>query len=92
MPSKSYKIFCSECKGLALHYRKKGSGSLIRIYIQQILDPEHFKNYKHAKLKAEIPYLDCSKCGQKIGVPIIHNPGSRPAYKMIKGSFLKKKA
>ena len=92
MPSRFYRIFCSRCKELVVHYRKEGSGSLIRIYLKQILEPARFKYYKYAKFKTEIPPLDCYQCEQKIGIPMIHEPGSRPAYRMIKGSFFKKES
>ena len=92
MPSRLYRIFCGRCKEFVVLYRKEGSGSLIRIYHKQILEPEHFKSYRHAKFKKGIPPLDCSKCQQKIGIPMIHEPESRPAYRMIKGSFFKKES
>ncbi len=90
MPSRSFNIFCSQCNEFILGYQKKGSGSLIRIYIKNILEPEQFKQYKDLKLKSEIPRLDCPRCLQRIGVTIIHKPGNSPAYRMIKGSFFKK--
>ena len=92
MPSRSFSIFCSQCNGFILRYRKEGSGSLIRIYVKQILEPEYFKQFKNPKLKLEIPPLECSQCKQKLGTPKIHKPGNRPAYLMIKGTFFKKES
>jgi hypothetical protein len=90
MSSRSFSIFCSQCSGFILTYRKEGSGSLIRIYVKQILEPIFFKQFKNSKLKSEISPLQCSQCKQKLGIPKIHKPGNRPAYEMIKGKFFKK--
>ena len=90
MPSRSLNIFCSHCQELVLRYRKEGSGSLIRIYLKNIIEPKHFKEYKHTRLKLEIPPLDCPQCEQRLGIPTFNPPGNRPAYQMIKGSFFKK--
>ena len=90
MPSRSFSIFCTQCSGFILTYRKEGSGSLIRIYVNQILEPVIFKQFKNSKLKSEIPPLECSQCKQKVGIPKMHQPGKHPAYKMIKGTYFKK--
>ena len=89
MSSRSFAIHCSQCKEFILRYKKDGSGYLIRVYIKQILKPEYFKQYKHKKTKLEVPPLDCPKCKKRIGAPSIYEPGHRPAYRMIKGSFFK---
>ena len=75
-----------------MRYRKEGSGSLIRIYLNQILEPKSFKEYKQVTKKSKVPPFDCIQCGQKIGAPSIHESGNRPAYRLIKGSFFKKEA
>jgi len=49
MPSRSFIIFCSQCNGYILRYRKEGSGTLIRIYVKQILEPDIFKQFKKKK-------------------------------------------
>ena len=90
MPSRFFSIFCSQCDRFILRYRKEGSGSLIRVYLNQISEPEHFKEYKQVTTKSEIPPLNCTQCGQRIGATMIHGSGNRPAYKLIKGSFRKK--
>ena len=90
MPSRTFSIFCSQCDTFVLRYRKEGSGSLIRIYLKQILEPKHFSEYKKVTVKSEIPPLSCTQCGQKIGTSMMHEPGNRPAYRPIKGSFFKK--
>ena len=92
MPSRSLSIYCSQCNGFILTYRKEGSGSLIRIYVKQILEPDFFKKFKNSKLKSNIPPLECFQCKQKLGTPKIHEPGNRPAYQMIKGTFFKKES
>ena len=92
MPSRSFSIFCGQCKELVLRYRKEGSGALVRVYLKQVLEPEYFKQYQHTKLKAQIPPLDCPQCQQRVGIPMIHESGNRPAYRMIKGSFFKKES
>ena len=70
MPSGSFSIFCGQCKKLVLRYRKEGSGALIRVYLKQVLEPKYFKQYQYAKLKSEIPSLDCPQCQQSVGIPI----------------------
>ena len=90
MPSSFFSIFCSQCDIFICRYRKEGSGSLVRVYINQISAPEHFKKYKQETAKSKIPPLNCTQCGQRIGAPMIHKSGNRAAYKLIKGSFFKK--
>ena len=90
MPSRIFSIFCSQCDSFIFRYRKDGSGSLIRVYINQISEPEHFKEYKKAMAKSKIPPLICTQCGQRIGAPMIYESGNRLAYRLIKGSFKKK--
>ena len=92
MPSRTFSIFCNQCTEFILRYRKEGSGSLIRIYVKQILEPEHFKQFKNKKLKSETPCLNCPQCLQRVGIAVIHEPGKRPAYRLIKGTFIKKES
>ena len=89
MSSRSFSIYCSQCNEFILRYQKEGSGSLIRVYLKKILEPEYFKQYKNKKKKLEIPPLGCPKCQQRIGAPSIYEPGHRSAYRLIKGSFFK---
>ena len=90
MPSRFLNIFCSHCKEFVLRYRKEGSGSLIRIHLKNIIEPEHLKKYKHTGLKLELPPLNCLQCQKRLGIPTFNTSGNRPAYRMIKGSFFKK--
>ncbi len=92
MPSRTFSIFCNQCTEFILRYRKEGSGSLIRIYVKQILEPEYFKQFKNKKLKSETPHLNCPQCLQRVGIAVIHEPGKRPAYRLIKGTFIKKES
>jgi hypothetical protein len=90
MPSRFISIYCSQCDEFILRYRKEGSGSLIRVYLNRISEPEHFKQFKHAREKSELPSLNCPQCSQRIGASMIHNTENRPAYRLVKGSFSKK--
>lgn len=90
MPSRFISIYCSQCEAFILRYRKEGSGALIRVYLNRIQAPEHFQQYKHATGKSELPPLDCLQCKQRVGTPMIHDTGNRPAYRLTKGSFRKK--
>ena len=90
MPSRVFSIFCSQCDTFILRYRKEGSGSLIRVYLNQISEPKHFKKHKQVTAKSKIPPLGCTQCGQRVGVSMIHESENRPAYRLIKGSFFKK--
>ena len=72
---------CAKCGQFVLRYQKDGVGSLIRLYLDRILE----------KSNLDPDSLKCPKCNNLLGVGIIYKPESRPAYSLIRGSFSKKK-
>lgn len=68
------KIRCIGCKTLLYVYRKEGSGSLIKCYVDGIL-----KDYTNGDLR-------CPQCGQQFArLAKYHN---RPAHKIIQGKII----
>ena len=73
-----------------VRYQKKGSGQLIRLYLDMIKEPDYLSRLKSSSSKSDLPALDCIDCGNRVGLPSIHE-GGRLAYRMIKGSFRRKR-
>ncbi|MEK9629931.1 MAG: hypothetical protein VW455_13040 [Nitrospinota bacterium] len=88
MASRYLDILCGKCGGFILRYRKEGSGQLIRLYLDKILEPKSLASLKSLGSKSNLPPLVCSDCNHPIGHPMEHQ-GTRLAYRMIKGSFKK---
>ncbi|MCH8157691.1 MAG: hypothetical protein IID18_08080 [Nitrospinae bacterium] len=88
MPIRSLNLHCSQCDARVVRYRKEGSGRLVRLYLDRILESEGLKPLKHTA--SNLPPLACPGCGQAMGIPMIHRSGNRPAYRLIKGSFRKR--
>lgn len=89
MPSRFLDLFCSQCNAHVLHYRKEGSGSLLRLYLDQIQGPDSLQLLTAMEARAGFPPLSCPQCGNRIGSPMLYE-GKRPAFRLIKGSFRKK--
>ena len=90
MASGYLNLFCSRCGAHIVRYRKEGSGSLIRLYLDRIAGPETLTQLKSAGKKSGLPSLTCRGCGNLIGVPMVHE-GKRLAFRTVKGSFRRKK-
>ena len=88
MSSRHLDIYCAKCGTFIVSYRKEGSGQLIRLYLDKVLQPKSLVALKSSGRKTSLPVLTCSKCGNSIGHPMEHE-GNRLAYRMIKGSFKK---
>lgn len=73
-------LFCTNCNSWLFLYRKDGPGSLIRCYLDRIINSDAGDNRNALK---------CPKCGQLIGVPMIYVKESRPAIRLIHGAFRK---
>lgn len=71
-------------------YQKKGSGQLIKLYLDRVIDPDSLARLKSVSNKSDIPVLACMDCGNRIGIPMPQEAG-RWAYRMIKGSFRRKR-
>ena len=85
MASQTIDILCSQCGTFILRYHKKGSGQLIKLYPERIIEPGYISHLKSASSKADLPKLACKDCDNRIGLP--HAGGY---YRMIKGSFRRK--
>ena len=86
-------LFCSKCNQHLALYQKDGHGRLLRMYLDRIFEPQEF-SFLHSRIsdKAGMPNLKCSKCGALIGTPMIYEAERRLAFRLIHGSFVKKKS
>ena len=91
MSSRNLDLFCSHCDSHIVLYRKEGSGNLVRLYLDHILQPESLAKLKSIGKKSDLPPLVCPQCGILVGVPMVRGADNRPAYRLIKGSFKRKK-
>jgi len=85
MASQILDIICSVCGTFILRYQKKGSGQLIKLYLDRVVEPDSLSQLKSVSNKADLPSLACSDCGKRIG--LAHEGRT---YRMIKGSFRRK--
>ena len=90
MASQTIDILCSQCGAFIVQYQKKGSGQLIRLYLDMIKEPDSLYRLKSVCSKSDLPVLACINCGNRIGLPTTQE-GGRLAYRMIKGSFRRKR-
>ena len=88
MASLHLDIYCTKCGTFIVRYRKEGSGQLIRLYLDKVLQPKSLVALKSSGRKSNLPVLTCTECGNPIGHPMEHE-GNRLAYRIIKGSFKK---
>ncbi len=90
MASRHLDILCGQCGKFIVRYRKEGSGQLIRLYLDKILEPKILSVLKTRGRKSSLPVLVCPECNHPVGHPMEHC-GNRLAYRMIRGSFKKSK-
>lgn len=90
MATRFLNLFCSRCNAHIALYKKKGTGNLLRLYLNMISGPETLAGLKQITNKSELPPLTCPQCGNLVGVP--QKSGNRLAFRLIKGSFRKKKS
>ena len=88
MASRRLDINCGKCGTFIVRYRKEGTGQLIRLYLDKVLQPKSLAALKSSGRKSNLPVLTCTECGNPIGHPMEHE-GNRLAYRIIKGSFKK---
>jgi hypothetical protein len=88
MASRHLDIDCGKCGTFIVRYRKEGSGQLIRLYLDKVIQPKSLATLKSSLRKSNLPLLTCKKCDNPIGHPMEH-AGNRLAYRMIKGAFKK---
>ena len=86
-------LFCSKCNQHFILYQKDGYGRLFRIYLDRIFAPQKLTLLQSkVNNKTEAPNLKCLKCGALIGTPMVYEAEKRLAFRLIHGSFVKKKS
>jgi len=85
-------LFCSKCGQHLALYQKDGKGSLFRLYLDRIFEPRELSALQFkSNSKKDVPNLKCPKCNTLIGVPMIYEPEDRLTFRLVQGSFVKKK-
>ncbi len=86
-------LYCSGCKQHLALYQKDGRGSLIRLYLDRIFAPKELSDLCFQGLgKNTMPNLKCPNCGLLIATPMVYEPEQRLAFRLVRGSFSKKKS
>ncbi len=86
-------LFCSKCNQHLVLYQKDGHGRLLRMYLDRIFEPQEFPLLQsRISSKTEMPNLKCPKCNALIGTPMIYEAERRLTFRLIHGSFVKKKS
>lgn len=59
--------------------------------IDRILDPYNLTTSYFGNIgKKDLPNLKCTKCGALIGTPMVYSPENRLAFRLKRGSYIKK--
>jgi hypothetical protein len=85
-------IYCGSCKTHLALYQKDGPGSLLRMYLDRIFEPQDLAKLQDVERKEKIPNLVCPCCHTLIAVPMVYKPENREALRLIRGTFFKKKS
>lgn len=86
-------LYCSKCDNHIALYQKDGQGRLIRIYLDRIFEPSGLAAAQRIyRRKDDLTNLHCSKCGSVIRTSMVYEPENRLAFRLIHGSFFKKKS
>jgi hypothetical protein len=86
-------IHCSSCGSHMLLYQKDGQGSLLRLYLDRILEPSELSSLQfQGGGKVKLPNLYCKKCKALVATPMVYARESRLAFRLVPGSFIKKKS
>lgn len=86
-------LYCSKCKQHLILYQKDGKGSLLRLYLDRIFEPQELSALQfNVANKKNVPNFKCSKCGTLIGTPMVYEPERRLAFRLLRGSFVKRKS
>ena len=84
-------IYCAKCGQHLALYQKDGRGSLLRMYLDRIFDPQELSALQsRGGDKKDIPAFKCTKCGALIGTPMVYELEKRLAFRLFRGSFAKK--
>jgi len=77
--SRKLEITCEKCNSHVCYYQKDGPGPLKRMYLDRIMG-----------LKPNTSKLECSNCGNELGLKITYAKENRPAYRLFQNSVNKK--
>jgi len=86
MASTVLEISCSGCAEPVARYRKEGSGALVRLYLDRVIESGTL-----AGVRGQGEPLTCPGCGQTLGL-FARGAGGRSAYRLVPGAFRRKKA
>ncbi len=91
--SRFLNIVCCACHAHVALYQKDGPGALLRMYVDRIFAPPTLAELKGKALdKKALPNLLCPQCNVLIATPMVYEPENRLAFRMVPGSFGKKKS
>lgn len=83
-------VFCVKCDAKVIEYQKDGKGNLHRCYLNRIFSQKNYEELQYViKDVKQMPNLECMKCHEVIGTPMIHTDG-RFAFRLRYGHFYKK--
>jgi len=82
-------LYCATCNQHIALYQKDGPGALLRLYLDRIFEPPELAALHDAHKNTS---LMCSGCGKLIATPMIYEPESRRALRLIPGALHKKKS
>lgn len=72
-----------------MSYQKSGSGKLVRLYLDRVVEPEELARLKSAGNKSDLPAFKCRNCDASLGIPMIES--GRLAYRLVPGAVGKRK-
>jgi hypothetical protein len=85
-------LYCGQCRQHFALYQKDGGGALLRLYLDRIFEPQELSQLQlRCARKNDVPSLKC-QCGLLIGTPMVYEPEQRLAFRLIRGTFTKKKS
>jgi len=86
--SQLLKISCRNCTHHIAYYQKDGPGSLRRIYMDRILQPNSLSDNQYKNIK-DLRALSCASCKEILGHPVIYKKEKRHAYRLFNEAFVK---
>lgn len=85
-------IYCAKCGQHLALYQKDGRGSLLRMYLDRIFEPQELSCLQFGGNVSNVPAFRCTKCNALIGTPMVYQPETRFAFRLLRGCFVKRKS
>lgn len=83
-------LTCTTCNRAIALYQKDGPGSLLRLYLDRIVEPPELSVLQSkVTVKSEMTNLTCPGCSTVLGTPMVYEPETRLAYRLIPGKLAK---